>query len=142
MGRDGAGRSSSTSPLPPSWSLLRIRQCPRPAIDMRPADANEVAEAWRVVMPLRHDPVAFLLSRQALPTLDRTKYASASGLAKGGYILADPPDGDPQVILIATGSEVALAVSAYEQLSADASPASVTRTWHWRHGLDLARSSA
>jgi transketolase len=88
-------------------------------IDLRPADANEVAEAWRVIMPLRHDPVALFLSRQPLPTLDRTKYASATGLAKGGYILADPSDGAPEVILIATGSEVALAVSAYEQLSGE-----------------------
>ena len=72
-----------------------------------------------------------VLSRQALPTLDRGKYASASGLAKGGYILADPPDGEPQVILIATGSEVALAVSAYEQLSAEGIRARVVSLPSW-----------
>ena len=85
-------------------------------IDMRPADANEVVEAWRVIMPLRHDPVAMILSRQALPTLDRGKYASAGGVAKGAYVLAGDPDETPEVILIASGSEVSLAVSAYEQL--------------------------
>jgi transketolase len=102
----------------PVEQLASLRAMPG-MIDLRPADANEVAEAWRVIMPLRHDPVALFLSRQPLPTLDRTKYASATGLAKGGYILADPPDGEPEVILIATGSEVALAVSAYEQLSGE-----------------------
>jgi transketolase len=88
-------------------------------IDMRPGDANEVVEAWRVLMPIRHEPVALMLSRQALPTLDRTRYAPASGVARGAYVLADPPDGEPDVILIATGSEVAMTVDAYEQLTAD-----------------------
>jgi transketolase len=87
--------------------------------DLRPADANEVVESWRVLMPIRHEPVALMLSRQPLPTLDRTRYASASGVARGAYVLADPPDGDPEVILIATGSEVAMTVEAYEQLTAD-----------------------
>jgi transketolase len=86
---------------------------------MRPGDANEVAEAWRVIMPIRHEPVAIALSRQPLPTLDRTRYAAASGVARGAYVLADPPEGDPEVILIATGSEVAMTVEAYEQLTAD-----------------------
>jgi transketolase len=92
-------------------------------IDMRPGDANEVVEAWRVIMPIRHEPVALMLSRQPLPTLDRSRYAPASGVARGAYVLADPPDGaaggEPEVILIATGSEVAMTVEAYEQLSAD-----------------------
>ena len=79
-------------------------------IDLRPGDANEVVEAWRVIMPLRHEPVALMLSRQPLPTLDRSRYAPASGLARGAYVLADPPEGDPEVILIATGSEVAMTV--------------------------------
>src|SRR3954471_21240482 len=74
-------------------------------IDMRPADANEVVEAWRVIMPLRHDPVALILSRQNLPTLDRSIYAPATGVAKGAYILADAPAGQaPKIILMATGS--------------------------------------
>ena len=89
-------------------------------IDFRPGDANEIAEAWRTIMPLRHEPVALILSRQPLPTLDRTRFAPASGVARGGYVLADPPDGAaPAVILIATGSELALAVQAYETLTAE-----------------------
>jgi transketolase len=114
----------------PVEQLASLRAMPG-IIDIRPADANEVAEAWRVIMPLRHDPVALVLSRQALPTLDRGRYASASGLAKGGYILADSPDGDPEVILIASGSEVSLAVSAYEQLSAEGIRARVVSLPSW-----------
>jgi transketolase len=102
----------------PIEHLASIRAMPG-VIDMRPGDANEVAEAWRVLMPIRHEPVALMLSRQPLPTLDREKYASAAGVAQGAYVLADPPDGDPDVIIIATGSEVAMAVDAYEQLTAD-----------------------
>ena len=102
----------------PVEHLAALRAMPG-LIDMRPADANEVAEAWRFIMPLRHDPVALVLCRQPLPTLDRSRYASAAGLARGAYVLADPPEGDPEIILIATGSEVALAVAAYEQLTAE-----------------------
>src|SRR3712207_5498913 len=103
----------------PIEHLASIRAMPG-LIDLRPGDANEVVEAWRVILPLRHDPVALLPSRQALPTLDRERYADASGLARGAYVLADPPDGAaPDVILIATGSEVAMTVDAYEQLTAD-----------------------
>jgi transketolase len=102
----------------PVEHLASIRAMPG-VIDLRPADANEVVEAWRVVMPLRHEPVALVLSRQPLPTLDRTRYASAAGLARGAYVLADPPDGDPDVIVIATGSEIAMTVEAYERLTAD-----------------------
>jgi transketolase len=86
---------------------------------IRPSDANEVAEAWRVAMDRHHGPVALVLTRQDVPILDRGRYASAEGLRRGGYVLADPPDGDPEVILIATGSEVALAAEAYEDLTAD-----------------------
>jgi transketolase len=100
----------------PVEHLASLRAMPG-LIDIRPGDANEVAEAWRLLMPLRHDPVVLVLSRQALPTLDRSRYASAAGLARGAYVLADPPDGDPEVILIATGSEVALAIAAYEELT-------------------------
>jgi transketolase len=88
-------------------------------ITLRPADANEVVEAYRYIMQLRHQPVVLALSRQAFPTLDREKYAPASGLAKGAYILADSPDGNPEVILIASGSEVSLAVDAHEKLIAE-----------------------
>jgi transketolase len=86
---------------------------------IRPCDANEVAEAWRVAMDRHHGPVAIVLTRQDVPILDRDRYASAEGLRRGGYVLADPPDGDPELILVATGSDVALAVEAYEELSAD-----------------------
>ena len=85
---------------------------------MRPADANEVVEAWKVIIQLQHKPAALVLSRQALPTLDRTKYAAASGVAKGAYVLADASGGKPEIILMATGSEVYLCVAAYEQLTA------------------------
>jgi transketolase len=98
---------------------------------IRPCDANEVAEAWRVIMPLRHEPVALVLSRQALPTLDRNQYRSAAGLARGGYILADPPDGDPEVILLATGSEVHVALGAYQQLTAEGVRARVVSLPCW-----------
>jgi transketolase len=88
-------------------------------ITLRPADANEVVEAYRYVMQLRHQPAVLALSRQPLPTLDRNKYAAASGVAQGAYILADTPGGDPEVILIASGSEVSLAVDAHEKLIAE-----------------------
>ena len=85
---------------------------------MRPADANEVAEAWRYIMNCKDHPVALILSRQPLPTFDRAKYASAEGVQKGAYMLADS-DGAPDVILMGTGSEVQLCVAAHEQLSAE-----------------------
>ena len=86
---------------------------------IRPADANEVTECWRVIMPLRHQPVALVLTRQALPTFDRSKYAPASGAAKGAYVLADAAGGQPELILMGTGSEVQLCLAAYEQLTAE-----------------------
>jgi transketolase len=85
----------------------------------RPGDANEVVEAYRYVMQLRHRPALLVLSRQPLPTLDRSKYAPASGVARGAYVLADAPDGKPNIILIATGSELSLAVDAHEKLRSD-----------------------
>src|SRR6185436_17356642 len=85
-------------------------------VTLRPGDANEVVEAFRYVMQLQHQPAVLALSRQPLPTLDRSKYAPASGLARGAYVLADAPGGKPEVILIASGSELSLAVEAHEQL--------------------------
>ena len=102
----------------PVEQLASLRAIPG-LITLRPADANEVVEAWRLIARLRHKPVALILSRQALPTLDRTHYAAASGLAKGGYVLADADDGKPSAIMMATGSEVALCVAAYEKLRAE-----------------------
>jgi transketolase len=91
-----------------------------PGLDViRPADANEVAEAWRVAIDRSHQPVALVLTRQDVPVFDRARYAPAEGLRRGGYVLADAEGGDPEAILIATGSEVALAVAAHEELSAE-----------------------
>jgi transketolase len=83
---------------------------------LRPADANEVVEAYRYIIKLRHEPAALALSRQPLPTLDRSKYAAASGVARGAYVLGDAPDGKPEVILIGSGSEISLCVQAHEEL--------------------------
>ena len=102
----------------PVEQLVSLRAVP--GLDViRPADANEVAEAWRAAIDRQHQPVALVLTRQDVPVLDRSRYASAEGLRRGAYVLADPEDGDPEVILIATGSEVALALSAHEELIAD-----------------------
>jgi len=102
----------------PIEHLASLRAIPG-IIVMRPCDANEVVEAWRVIMRLKHEPVALILSRQRLPTLDRRRYAAASGLARGGYVLADTTKGDPDVILVACGSEVSLCVQAHEALARD-----------------------
>jgi len=102
----------------PIEQLASLRAMPH-MIVMRPGDASEVVEAWKVTMQLTHNPVSMVLSRQALPTIDRTKYAAASGVAKGAYILGDAKDGMPEVILIGTGSELSLCVAAYEKLTAE-----------------------
>ena len=99
----------------PIEQLAMLRATPG-LMTFRPADANEVVEAWRVVMQHKHGPACFILSRQALPTLDRGKYASAEGLQRGAYVLRDSPGGAPEVIMMATGSEVGLIVGAQEQL--------------------------
>ena len=102
----------------PIEQLASLRAIPG-LITLRPADANEVVEAWRVIMQRRHEPVALILTRQALPTLDRSRCAPADGLQRGAYILLDPRDGAPEVLLLATGSEVSLCVEAYQRLEAD-----------------------
>ena len=114
----------------PVEQLASLRAIPG-LITLRPGDANEVVEAWRVVMRLKHAPVALALTRQPLPTLDRTRYGAAAGLAKGAYILADADGGKPQVILIGTGSEVYLCVEAYEQLKKDGVQARVVSMPSW-----------
>ncbi|MDG3003660.1 transketolase [Paludisphaera mucosa] len=114
----------------PVEQLPSLRAIPGLVV-VRPCDANEVAEAWRTIIPFRHKPVALIMSRQALPTLDRTKYASASGVSKGAYILADAADGKPDVILIGTGSEVSLCVGAYEKLTAEGVRARVVSMPSW-----------
>jgi transketolase len=115
----------------PIEQLANLRSVPGLLV-IRPCDANEVAEAWRVIMKQRHVPAALILTRQALPTLDRTRYAAASGLAKGAYILADAPNGKPDILLLATGSEVALCVQAYEQLGREGIKARVVSMPCWR----------
>src|SRR6202453_3682179 len=114
----------------PIEQLASLRAMPN-LIVLRPGDANEVVEAWRIVAQLQHQPVALVLTRQNLPTLDRTKYSPASGTAKGGYVLADAANGKPDVILMATGSEVSLCVEAYEKLKAEGIPARVVSMPSW-----------
>jgi transketolase len=114
----------------PIEQLASLRAMPHLMV-IRPADANEVVEAWRVIMPVQHQPVALVLTRQALPTLDRSRYASAAGLARGGYVLADAPDSRPDVLLLASGSEVALCAAAWERLSAEGIKARVVSMPCW-----------
>jgi transketolase len=114
----------------PIEQLAHMRSMPG-VIVIRPADANEVREAWRVIMQLHHGPAVLVLTRQAVPTVDRTRYAAASGLARGAYVLADAQDGPPEVILIGTGSEVALCLEAYEQLAKDGIRARVVTMPSW-----------
>lgn len=114
----------------PIEQLITLRSIPG-LITLRPADANEVIEAWKVIMQQTKHPVALALTRQALPTFDRTKYASAAGLARGAYILADAEGGKPQVILMATGSEVYLCIDAYERLKAEGIRARVVSMPSW-----------
>ncbi len=114
----------------PIEQLITLRAVPG-LMTLRPADANEVVEAWKVIMKLRKEPVALILTRQAVPTFDRTKYASAAGLARGAYILADAEGGKPQVILMATGSEVYLCIDAYEKLRAEGIRARVVSMPSW-----------
>ena len=98
---------------------------------IRPCDANETAEAWRIAMEQTHEPTALVLSRQPLPTLDRSKYAAASGLKRGGYVLAGDPGETPDVILIGTGSEIALCLAAYETLTGEGVKARVVSLPSW-----------
>jgi len=114
----------------PIEHLASLRAIPG-LITFRPCDANEVVEAWRVIMQMQHQPVVLALTRQALPTLDRTQYRSALGVAQGAYVLADADDGKPEVLLLASGSEVALCVQAYEQLKIEGIKARVVSMPSW-----------
>ena len=114
----------------PVEQLLSLRAIPG-LVTLRPGDANEVVEAYRYIMQLRHQPAVLVLSRQPFPTLDRNRYAPASGVARGAYILADAPDGNPEVILIASGSEVSLAVQAHDKLLAEKIHARVVSMPSW-----------
>jgi transketolase len=114
----------------PIEHLASLRAIPG-LITLRPADANEVVEAWKMIMQLHHEPAVLILSRQALPTHDRSKYAAASGVAKGAYVFADASDGKPQILLLASGSELSLCVDAYEQLKAQGIKARVVSMPSW-----------
>jgi len=114
----------------PVEQLAALRSIPGLVV-LRPADANEVAEAWRVVLSLKHEPACLILSRQNLPTFDRTRYAAASGVGRGAYVLADAANGKPDVILMGTGSEVGLCVEVYEKLTAEGVAARVVSMPSW-----------
>jgi len=114
----------------PVEHLASLRAIPG-LVTIRPADANEVVEAYRYVLQLRHKPAVLVLSRQALPTIDRIQYAPATGVAKGAYVLADASAGKPEVILIASGSEVILALQAHEQLLAEGIASRVVSMPSW-----------
>src|SRR5262249_7317875 len=114
----------------PVEHLASLRAMPG-LVTLRPGDANEVVEAYRYVLQLRHQPAVFALSRQALPTLDRSKYASAAGVARGAYVLADAPEGSPELVLIASGSELSLAVEAHGKLLAEGIRARVVSMPSW-----------
>jgi len=114
----------------PIEQLASLRAMPNLVV-LRPGDANEVVESWKIIAQLQHQPVALVLTRQAMPTFDRMKYAAASGTAKGAYVLADAPGGKPDVILIGTGSEVSLCVEAYEKLKAEGIQARVVSMPSW-----------
>jgi len=115
----------------PVEQLASLRVIPGLA-DIRPCDANEVAEAWRVIMEMKHEPVVLILSRQALPTLDRSKLAPASGLRRGAYVLSDASNGKPDVLLIGTGSEVSLCLGAQEALNKQGVEARVISMPSWK----------
>jgi transketolase len=114
----------------PIEQLAQMRATPG-LITIRPCDANEVSEAWKVILQLHHEPAVLVLTRQAVPTLDRARYAPAAGLARGAYILADAANADPEVILIGTGSEVSLCLEAYEQLTSEGVRARVVSMPSW-----------
>jgi transketolase len=114
----------------PIEQLPSLRAIPG-LITLRPGDAAETVEAWKIIIQLKHRPAAILLTRQALPTLDRTKYRSADGVKRGAYVLADAADGKPEVILMGTGSEVSLCINAYEQLTKEGIRARVVSMPSW-----------
>ena len=114
----------------PVEHLVALRAIPG-LITLRPADANEVAEAWRVIIEFKHQPACLVLSRQPLPTFDRKRYAPATGVSRGAYILADAGKDKPAVILLGTGSEVALCIDAYEKLKQEGITARVVSMPSW-----------
>lgn len=130
MTHDSIGLGEDGPTHQPIEQLAGLRAMPNMLV-LRPGDANEVTEAWKVAIQQKHRPTTFVLSRQGIPTLDRTKYAAASGVARGAYVLADAEGGKPQVILIGTGSELSLCVDAYEKLKAEGIKARVVSMPSW-----------
>lgn len=110
--------------------LASLRAIPGLTV-LRPGDANETLEAWRLALASRHGPSALVLSRQAVPTLDRSRFASAEGLHRGAYVLSDPPEGAPKLLLLATGSEVGLIVAAGAVLQAEGIPVRLVSMPSW-----------
>ena len=127
---DSIGLGEDGTTHQPVEHLTACRAIPRLVV-LRPGDANEVAESYRVALGINDRPTALILTRQGVPTLDRTEYNAADGLSKGAYILADNSDGTPEVILIGTGSELSLAVEAYEKLTAEGTKARVVSMPSW-----------
>src|SRR5258705_6671423 len=127
---DPTGGGEDGPPPQPIEPLASLRAIPG-LITMRPGDANGVVEAWKLTMQIKHEPVALILSRQAMPTYDRAKFGAASGVAKGAYVLADAPGGKPDVLLLGTGSEVSLCVGAWEALAKDGVKARVVSMPSW-----------
>src|SRR5262245_56208446 len=127
---DAMGEGEDGPTHQPVEQLVSLRAIPG-LITLRPGDANEVVEAYRYIMQLRHQPAVLALSRQPLPTLDRSKYAPASGVAHGAYVLADAPGGDPEIILIASGREVSLAVEDHEDVNSEDIRAGVASVPSW-----------
>ena len=131
MTHDSIGLGEDGPTHQPIEQLAGLRAVPNMLV-LRPGDANEVTEAWKIALEQKHRPTTLVLTRQAIPTLDRTKYAAASGVAKGGYVVADAPGGKPQVILLATGSELWLSIEAYEKLKAEGINARVVSMPCWK----------
>jgi transketolase len=123
----------------PIEQLVSLRAIPGMVV-IRPSDGNEMVEAYRLALSLKDRPVALICSRQPLPTVDRARYAKANGLAKGGYVLADPPDGEPDVILIGCGSEIGLCMQAAERLAAERIKTRVVSMPAWTVFDDQAQS--
>ena len=130
MTHDSIGLGEDGPTHQPIEQLAGLRAMPNMLV-LRPGDANEVTEAWKIAIEQKHRPTTLVLSRQAIPTLDRTKYAPAAGVVKGAYVLAEAEGGKPQVILIGTGSELSLCVDAYEKLKGEGIKARVVSMPSW-----------
>src|SRR5215467_8119785 len=124
MTHDSIGLGEDGPTHQPIEQLAGLRAMPNMLV-LRPGDANEVTEAWKIAVQQKHRPTTLVLTRQPIPTFDRSKMSAASGVAKGGYVLSDAPGGKPDVILIGTGSEVSLCVQAAEKLNAESIKARV-----------------